>query len=120
MLAEKLTETVDVFPVRVFGSYSALDCPAWQSAFPRSSSRGTIASMRRALHLTTFILAWVFVTALIFTIIREAKGDTYFVPEGYLGGYLTGAIFFGITSYKTRPPRVNPPARGPDAQSGSI
>jgi hypothetical protein len=55
----------------------------------------------------------------IFTMIREVRGDTYFVPDGYMGGYLTCAIFFGIISYKTRPRRGTPSAPNRDAAPDS-
>jgi hypothetical protein len=65
------------------------------------------------------VLAWIFALALICTAIREAKGDIRFAPEGYLSGYFAYALIFGIVSYKTREPKVNPPAPTPDSQSES-
>jgi hypothetical protein len=78
-----------------------------------------IGGMKRAIHTTTLVLAWGFVVALVFTIIRELKGDTYFVPEGYFSGYLAFAIFFALASYKTRSLRVKPPGPPPEPPADS-
>jgi hypothetical protein len=75
--------------------------------------------MRRIVHLTTFVLAWGFAIALICTIIREAKGDAFFVPEGYLSGYLAYALIFGFLSYKTRSPTINSSEPPDDQKSDS-
>jgi hypothetical protein len=75
--------------------------------------------MKRMVHFTTFFLAWGFALALVCTMIREAKGDDRFVPEGYLSGYLAYALIFGFISYKTRAPEDKPPAELPDATPDS-
>lgn len=75
--------------------------------------------MRRIVHVTTFILAWGFALALVCTMIREANGDDFFVPEGYLSGYLTYSLIFGFVSYKTRSPKANRPDENQDGPSVS-